>query len=239
MTATKTKKPTVKKSQPKPRVRQSQPQPRQITGPALLIQAPSAYEILSLIRDSINVALNDMTMMPQAPMGMGGFPFLPASLPGFPSRHDALIDNWHKTYPEQQDRMQYPPRPKQYKPAPATSAPEQKTWRARVVEWITDYIGPREAGRSDEDYRQAYKGAYRQLMLRYGFDVEQRARNFANKYKKAGQPVPEGNEPMDFVERLGMTEELFKIVCEIYPLHEVDPAFRSEPVLAGLQGPQG
>lgn len=235
MTVTKTKKPAFKKTQTKQKGQSKQSVQRklqgvQLDGPFVVIQAPSAYEILSLIRDSINVAIDEMTMTP--PPQLSGFPFVPAI--------NSLIKDWHQPQysdhvPDPQHR-EHTPHSKQYRPVPATSAPEQKTWRARVVEWITDYVGPREAGPTGEDYRQAYKGAYRQLMLRYGVDVVQRARNFANTYKKAEQPVPEGNEPMDFVERLGLTEELFKIVCEIYPLYEVNPAFRSEPVLAGAQG---
>lgn len=210
MSTTKTK--NRKKSQPKQ-------QPRQVAGPLLVIQSPSAYEILSLIRNSIDIALGVAMASP-----VGG-PLVSMPQYGSEMEQETFIQNWHHHHTNG--------RPRQYTPAPANSRPEQKTWRARVNEWITDYIGPREAGRTDEDYRQAYKGAYRQLMLRYGIDVEQRARNLANKHRKANQDAPAGNEPLDFVERLGCMEELFKIVCEIYPLHEVDPSLRSEPVLAG------
>jgi hypothetical protein len=188
-----------------------------IQGPLLIMHGPSSREILTLIRDSINIALGESMRRP-------------VQQNTAPTAGEPLVDNWH-----QPAQSQYPTR-RGYHPAPATMPAKQKSYRARVVEWITDYVGPRESGNLDADYRKAYKDAYRQLMLRHGFDVEQRARNFARQYIRQEKPIPAGNEPMDFVERLGMTEELFKIVCEMYPLNAIDPMMRSEPVLAGAQG---
>lgn len=191
-----------------------------IAGPLVILHGPSSREILTLIRDSINIALGESMQQP-------------VQQNAAPTTGKQLIADWYGNHDtaltQQQGR-------RGYMPAPATSPAKQKSYRARVVEWITDYVGPRDNATSDDDYRLAYKDAYRQLMLRHGFDVEQRARNFARKYIQKEQPVPAGNEPMDFVERLGMTEELFKIVCEMYPLNAVDPMMRSEPVLAGAQG---
>ena len=198
-------------------------QPKMTRGPLVIVQAPSAYEILSLLRDSIEITLGEMTLNPAQRIPTTGVPA---------SRQ--LVNNWDQLHEQHRQVEQQRERPHKYLPAAAVGAPLQKTWRARVVEWITDYVGPREAGRTDEDYRQAYKGAYRQLMLRYGVDVEQRSRNAARKIQPPGSTeIPAGMEPIDFVERLGLMEELFKIVCEIYPMHEVDPSLRSEPVLAG------
>ena len=202
-------------------------QPRQqaqrpvVRGPLVILHGPSGREILTLIRDSINIALGESMRRPvqqdtsNDPVG------------------EPLVTSWHRNPDTAQ--TQYPAR-RGYMPAPATSPAKQKSFRARIVEWITDYVGPRDAGNNDTDYRKAYDDAYRQLMLRHGFDVKQRARNFARPYIQAEKPVPAGNEPMDFVERLNMTEELFKIVCEMYQLNAVDPMMRSEPVLAGAQG---
>jgi hypothetical protein len=215
-TATKTRKNV--KNQPK-----QQHKLPVIAGPLVILHGPSSREILTLIRDSINIALGESMRRPVQQNTV-------------PTTSEPLVNSWHGN--PDTARTQYPAR-RGYMPAPATSPAKQKSFRSRIVEWITDYVGPREAGRTDDNYRIAYKEAYRQLMLRHGFDVEQRARNFARKYIQKEQPVPAGNEPMDFVERLNMTEELFKIVCEMYPLNAVDPMMRSEPVLAGAQGLQG
>jgi hypothetical protein len=180
-----------------------------ITGPLVILHGPSSREVMTLIRDALNIALGETGVRQVQPS--------PASEP--------LVSDWHRQ-----------PRSKGYTPTPASGPAKQKSFRSRIVEWITDYVGPREAGRTDDNYRIAYKEAYRQLMLRHGFDVEQRARNFARKYIQAETPVPAGNEPMDFVERLNMTEELFKIVCEMYPLGAVDPMMKSEPVMTGVNG---
>lgn len=213
-TATKTRKNT--KSQSRPEAKR----PPVITGPLVILHGPTSRQIMTLIRDALNIALGQPLVDQVQPTNTGR----------------PLVEDWHGN--PDTDRMQHPIR-RGYTPAPANSPAKQKSYRARVVEWITDYVGPREAGTSDADYRKAYKDAYRQLMLRHGFDVEQRARNFARQYIQQEKPVPAGNEPMDFVERLNMTDELFKIVCEMYPLNAVDPMMRSEPVLAGAQGPQG
>jgi len=209
----------------------------------------SGYEFLSFLRDAIDSALTmsaiRQAMSAQSPPDFDLAKGRYSSVAPYnawqddlynPERDGGRISSWAASRRQSKSSFQ---------PAANVSPEEQRTWRAKIYEWITDAVGPRSAGRTDNDYRNAFKQAYRELMLRHRVDVEARARNAANMYRKAGTTAPGNISPMDFVERLGLGEQLFNIARDIFPATArtdnakvdaasslIDPDFRSEPVAA-------
>lgn len=207
--------------------------PKVISGPLLVLERVSDRQVLTMIRDAINIALAEPVPTLQNVLSTA-------------RKHDSIktlpydTQNWHDKQQVSRPTQSHVTKRKTkfYRPASAEGATEQKTWRARVNEWIENFVGP--IGNASDDlyrkhFRSAWKAAYRQLMLRHRVDVEQRARNYTRQCIRTGVSVSAGNEPLDFIERLGLMEEFFRIVCEMYPTNNfnVDPAMRSEPVLDG------